>query len=836
MVTDQTSRVIQHLRHAALLRDGAGLSDGQLLGCFVERRDEAAFAALVKRHGPMVWGVCHRLLNPQDAEDAFQATFLVLVRKAATVLPREMVGNWLYGVAHQTVLHARRTAARRKGRERQVANMPEPAVTDEDRWPDLQPLLDEELSRLPHNYRAVIVLCDLEGKTRKEVARQLGVPDGSVAGWLARARAMLAKRLTHRGVALSGGALAAVLAQQAVSAGVPDSVVDSTIKAASLSAAGKAARAGAISAKVAALTEGVVKAMLFTKLKAVSAVVLILGIVATGTTFLASRTAAGQEGRQPVAEKPVKPAAKPGKEKDKEIVTAWGKEVGGLQAGLGFRPGQKRVYRPGETVTLVVRVRNVGHLGDEDEAVKFQYLRQSFMEQAPTVTDGAGKRVHFRYGWIDTAIFHIPVDVNLAPGKEIELGEVKLSTALFGTGQFSLQYEKVLGNSSSGRIKLNPRLTGLATGKLELEVKAAPPPPEKKEPRKQEGEEQGFTAWGKEVGGLQAGLGFRPGKKRVYRHGEAVTVVLRIRNVGKEAVEFKHIWAFFVENPPTITDADGKKVQLPRFTAEGRHLPRSTRVVPGNEAVLYEWSLDLRPKGERNPSNITIHGTGKFSLQCERIVGPTSANPNHPNPTLDKLATGKLELDVKSAPPPGASRFPAGWGGGGGKDYELSVDKTVRHGGKASGSIKSIVPTPLWYGALTQAFRADRFRGQRLRMTAYVKSRDVENSAVLWMRIEGFDGKGNYSLSSDYMGGRPIKGTTDWKQYAVVLDVPKEGAAQISFGVLLAGKGQVWVDDFKFEAVGNAVKTTGKAREPGKAAVGLAKGLPREPKNLDFEQ
>src|SRR5262249_36119019 len=144
--------------------------------------------------------------------------------------------------------------------------------------------------------------------------------------------------------------------------------------------------------------------------------------------------------------------------------------------------------------------------------------------------------------------------------------------------------------------------------------------------------------------------------------------------------------------------------------------------------------------------------------------------------------------------------------------------------------------TPTWYGALTQAFKADKFRGQRLRMTAYVKSKDVENSAGLWMVIEGYDGKGNYSVSK-HLKGTPIKGTNDWKQCEVVLDVPKEGTALISFGALLSGKGQVWVDDFKFEAVGNDVKTTGGRVETGSAGgMGPGKHLPPEPRNLDFEQ
>ncbi len=267
MATSPMSEVIQHLRRAVLRRDGAGLTDGQLLEDYISRRNEAALAALVRRHGPMVWGVCRRVLrNYHDAEDAFQATFLVLVRKAASIASRALVGNWLYGVAHQTALKARATTAKRRTRERQVTAMPEPAVVEQDLWRDLQPLLDEELSRLPDKYRAVIVLCDLEGKTRKEAARQLGCPEGTVAGRLARARTMLAKRLTQRGVALSGGMLAAVLSQKAASAGVPTSVVTSTIKAASLFAAGTAAT-GAISVKVAALTEGVLKAMLLTKCK-----------------------------------------------------------------------------------------------------------------------------------------------------------------------------------------------------------------------------------------------------------------------------------------------------------------------------------------------------------------------------------------------------------------------------------------------------------------------------------------------------------------------------------------------------------------------------------------
>ena len=228
MATGQPHDVLRQLRRAALLRDGGGMTDGQLLECFVERRDEAAFEALVRRHGPMVLGVCRRVLrHPQDAEDAFQAAFLVLVRRAASIGQRELLGNWLYGVAYRTALDARAAAARRRVLERQVSPMPEPQATDAaDAGRELRPLLDQELSRLPEKYRVPVVLCDLEGRTRRDVARQLGIPAGTLSGRLTAARQMLARRLARRGgLALSAAPLTAALSQGAVSACVPAPLV-----------------------------------------------------------------------------------------------------------------------------------------------------------------------------------------------------------------------------------------------------------------------------------------------------------------------------------------------------------------------------------------------------------------------------------------------------------------------------------------------------------------------------------------------------------------------------------------------------------------------------------
>jgi RNA polymerase sigma factor (sigma-70 family) len=292
MATAQMDTVIRHLRRTVLRQDGAGWTDGQLLASFIDQKDEAAFEALVRRHGRMVFGVCRRVLgNHHDAEDAFQATFLVLARKASSVRPRERVANWLHGVASRTAMKAKTMTAKRRGREKQVTEMPEPEAAQHDQWLGLQPLLDQELNGLPENYRLAILFCDLEGKTIKEAAQQLGWPQGSLAGRLARGRKLLAKRLTNRGVVLSAGSLVAVVSQNVASAGVPTSLMSSTVKAATMIAAGQATVAGVVPAKVAALTEGVLKAMLFAKLSITTALV-VVGMLAIGAGTLPSWAAA----------------------------------------------------------------------------------------------------------------------------------------------------------------------------------------------------------------------------------------------------------------------------------------------------------------------------------------------------------------------------------------------------------------------------------------------------------------------------------------------------------------------------------------------------------------
>jgi RNA polymerase sigma factor (sigma-70 family) len=271
-------RVLAHLQQS-----GAGLSDRQLLACFVAARDEAAFAALVRRHGPMVLGVCRRVLHDfHHAEDAFQATFLVLARKAPSLAVGESLACWLYRVAYQTALRAGTVVSRRRAREREMEHVPHPEVMPAETL-DWLPLLDRELSRLPEKYRAAIVLCDLEGRSRHEASRQLSIPEGTLSSRLAAGRKLLARRLAGCGVALSAGALAAALAPAAASAQVSTALVSSTAKAAALVVAGQVA---AVSTTAVILMREVMKAMLMKKLRlAAGAAILVaaLGAVGLGT-------------------------------------------------------------------------------------------------------------------------------------------------------------------------------------------------------------------------------------------------------------------------------------------------------------------------------------------------------------------------------------------------------------------------------------------------------------------------------------------------------------------------------------------------------------------------
>jgi RNA polymerase sigma factor (sigma-70 family) len=287
----------------------SGLTDWQLLRRYASRRDESAFAALVARHGSMVLGVCRRVLHsPEDVDDAFQATFLVLARKAPVLRERGALGAWVYHVARRVATRARADTARRRARERPAdpADVIELAVHRHGPEPDLGPLLDAELGRLPESYRAAVVLCDLEGLTHDQAARELGWPIGTVKGRLARARERLRGRLTRRGLTLSVAMLVATCERSATAA-----VSESAAKAALQAGTGELAGRAAVSAVASALAEGAVWSMNMNTLTKFAATAAVLGAVATGSGALAWQGEGGSgKGEQRQTANSAAPAAK----------------------------------------------------------------------------------------------------------------------------------------------------------------------------------------------------------------------------------------------------------------------------------------------------------------------------------------------------------------------------------------------------------------------------------------------------------------------------------------------------------------------------------------------
>jgi RNA polymerase sigma factor (sigma-70 family) len=261
-----------------------GLSDAQLLERFLEGHDEgaeSAFNVLVERHGPMVLAVCGRVLrDPHDAQDAFQATFLVLVRKAGAIHKRESIADWLHGVARRVSARARADLARRRSVERRAVTRT--LITYQPSRPEVD--ARDEVEHLPHDLRAPVVLCYLQGLTHEQTARQLGWPVGTVRSRLARARSRLRADLRRRGIA-PDAAILPMLALERLS--LPEQLIDTTVKAAMLLTARDAGEAGLISASAVALAEGVLRTMLVSKIKLTAVILVAVGIIGSGVGLCA---------------------------------------------------------------------------------------------------------------------------------------------------------------------------------------------------------------------------------------------------------------------------------------------------------------------------------------------------------------------------------------------------------------------------------------------------------------------------------------------------------------------------------------------------------------------
>jgi RNA polymerase sigma factor (sigma-70 family) len=325
MATGQLDAVIGHLRTLAG-SSVSELSDGQLLERFQSQRDSSAFAALVRRHGRLVWGVCRNVLHhDQDAEDAFQAAFLVLVRQAATVRKPEALASWLHGVAYRVAMRAKRAAARRRIHEK----VEYPAVhasgspVSETAWRELQAALDEEVQALPERLRVPFVLCCLEGRSQNDVAAHLGCKLSTVSSWLTRARKLLRSRLTRRGVSLPAALAAVALAQEAASATLPAPLAQATVRAARAFTSGVP-----LPAHLRALVKGVSPTMLLTKSK--FALLVLLTAVVSAACGLAHSPAPGEEAKgapQKPAEQQADANRQASKDK-KETVTISGRVLG----------------------------------------------------------------------------------------------------------------------------------------------------------------------------------------------------------------------------------------------------------------------------------------------------------------------------------------------------------------------------------------------------------------------------------------------------------------------------------------------------------------------------
>lgn len=277
MPTAPFGPLIQQMRKLAAIQ--CPWNDGQLLQRFSGCCDEFAFTAIVARHGPMVLRVCRNVLQHEhDAEDAFQAAFLVLAKNTRAIRKPEALADWLHGVAYRTAMKAKRSAARRRNYETRLGAMPPKAATSP-AWDDVQAVLDEEIQRLTAPFRSVFVLCVLEGKSRPEAAAALGIEEGTVGSRLMRARQQLQKRLERRGIQLALLMAALSASKSALQGGVPAQLAGATIRS-GLAIASGASSAGILPAHIAALAAGVSRAMFLTKVKTATVLLLTAGLFA----------------------------------------------------------------------------------------------------------------------------------------------------------------------------------------------------------------------------------------------------------------------------------------------------------------------------------------------------------------------------------------------------------------------------------------------------------------------------------------------------------------------------------------------------------------------------
>jgi RNA polymerase sigma factor (sigma-70 family) len=564
--------VLRFIRKLAVREQCAGLPDSTLLDRFASSGDEEAFATLVRRHGPIVWRVCLQSLGDEhDAEDAFQATFLVLSRKASSVKKQQSVGSWLFGVANHAATDLKRKYARRRSHESQAGQATASDLLTALTLREAQAILNEELCRLPEKVRAPLVLCSLEGLTRDEAAKQLGVRLGTLKSRLEQARKQLRSRLISRGLTVSATFVASVLSEQMASAAIPAGLLTFITQAATSIAAGRAVTS-VVSGKVAALTDGVLRTMLMSKLKIAAA--FLLSVVFIGTTGgiftrqVLEAAAQDSENQQPpvVLEPERAPQEPPGS---------------ASQAKKNDQQMEKISYRLGELLQPRFFLKNVGN-----EPIEVSYPRlitQSYYK-ALRVTDNEGHKIPIHQ------IHEVGVPVGWV-GVRLLAGEYAETTGLF----LSIGNELVKGSAET-LLHVSPGQTcrvqftvpdygdskagDLKTGEFSYRVLEK----DATEPKQPTADElKKHIAWGKPgKDGLQIGVLLVPFKENPIKNSDA-------KEKGAEPANFEQepeITQGPKENPPKRKEKPQTLIPVFKKTSGGWHFAATYRNTSADEVDL----------------------------------------------------------------------------------------------------------------------------------------------------------------------------------------------------------------------------------------------------------
>jgi C-terminal peptidase prc len=443
MAQVQLHSVVRHLRRLAESPRCASATDKQLLESFAVRHDETAFAALVHRYGPLVWGVCRRLLrHTHDAEDVFQAAFLVLARKAGAIPWRDSVSNWLYQVAYRLAAEARTKAARRRFHERRAGALARTCSQPEPTRLELCALLDEELHRLPPKYRTPLLLCYLEGWTSDQAARQLGWSVRTLHRRLAQGRELLRQRLIQRGVTLSAALLLPALAPGGASAAVPGGLVTSTIKTGLAFAAGTAE----VPVPIAAVANEFLKEIAMTRWKLVSVLVLALSAMSGGGVLLQralvpkmpaaaleSRAAAEERLAGPREDKPAVPMP-PGLQPDAFANEVW--DIMEIVTKQHFEPcpREEMVLAGVQAMLKAAKTPPPANLGGRAAALKKREEFAAFLRDVWPTAAVAPPRTKLQEALIEGLCARVPGEVKRIPTQELKVAEQVSNNRYVGIG------------------------------------------------------------------------------------------------------------------------------------------------------------------------------------------------------------------------------------------------------------------------------------------------------------------------------------------------------------------------------------------------------------------